>query len=43
MPVDVSRRAPWSRQLDAVRDAALVRDYGDPAFVLDGWTPMVEP
>ena len=39
-PVDVSRRHPYSRQLDAVRDAALLRNYRNPAFVLKGWQPQ---
>lgn len=38
-PVDISQRAPWSRQLDAEADAALIRNYSDPAWVLGGWSP----
>ncbi len=38
-PVDVSQRHAYSRQLDAVRDAALIGSYRDPAFVLKGWQP----
>jgi hypothetical protein len=34
-PVDVSRRHPASRQLDAETSAP----YRDPAWVLGGWTP----
>jgi hypothetical protein len=34
-PVDVSRRHPASRQLDAKTSAP----YRDPAWVLGGWTP----
>lgn len=41
-PVDVSRRHPVSRQLTMARDAALIADYRRPAFVLGGWTPVVE-
>lgn len=41
-PVDVSGRAPWSRQLDAGKDAKLIKDYSNPAFVLGGWTPKPE-
>lgn len=41
-PVDVSKRHPFSRQLDAVADAELIASYRNPAFVLNGWTP-VEP
>lgn len=38
--VDVSRRVSWSRQLDPVADAELIRNYSDPAYVLGGWTPQ---
>jgi hypothetical protein len=41
-PVDVSGRAAWSRQLDATRDAKLIKDYSTPAFVLGGWTPNLK-
>lgn len=41
-PVDVSHRAPWSRQLDKTNDAALIAQYSDPAFVLGGWKPVLE-
>jgi pectinesterase len=41
-PVDVSRRVPWSRQLDKAKDATLIDDYGRPEFVLAGWTPRLE-
>lgn len=37
--VDVSQRHKWSRQLDPVRDAAIIASYSDPAFVLNGWMP----
>ena len=40
-PVDVSKRAPFSRQLEQQRDAKLISDYGTPAFVLDGWQPQL--
>jgi pectin methylesterase-like acyl-CoA thioesterase len=40
-PVDVSRRAPWSRQLDQVGDAQVIGDYSNPAFVLGGWAPRL--
>ena len=36
---DVSKRHPYSRQLDAVKDADLIADYSNPAFVLGGWEP----
>ena len=38
-PVDVTRRHPASRQLDAIRDAATITQYRDPAWVL-GWKPQ---
>ncbi len=41
-PVDVSGRAAWSRQLDATKDAKLIKDYSNPAFVLGGWTPKLK-
>jgi len=37
--VDVSQRHPWSRQLDAVKDAETIANYSNPAYVLNGWTP----
>ena len=40
--VDVSKRVPWSRQLDKVRDAKLIADYSRPSFVLAGWEPKLE-
>ena len=39
-PVDVSQRHAYSRQLDAQKDAALIADYMNPAFVLKGWQPF---
>ena len=38
-PVDTSKRAPWSRQLDKVKDAKLIEDYSRPEFVFGGWKP----
>jgi pectin methylesterase-like acyl-CoA thioesterase len=39
-PIATATRLPLSRQLDRPRDAALIADYADPAFVLgDGWSP----
>lgn len=38
-PADVSRRHPYSRQLDATTDAATIKCYSTPAFVLKGWHP----
>lgn len=40
-PVDVSRRVPWSRQLDKEKDAKLIADYSRPEFVLNGWKPKL--
>lgn len=40
LPVDTSRRALYSCQLDSVNDAALIRCYRNPAFVLKGWKPF---
>ena len=39
--VDVSKRSPLSRQLDKVKDAKLIADYSNPAFVLGGWKPQM--
>jgi len=36
---DVRQRVAWSRQLDAIRDAEIIRNYSNPVFVLGGWTP----
>jgi pectin methylesterase-like acyl-CoA thioesterase len=40
--VDVSKRVPWSRQLDKMKDAKLISDYSRPSYVLAGWTPKLE-
>lgn len=37
--VDTSKRVPWSRQLDAQKDAEVIRSYSNPAFILNGWEP----
>jgi hypothetical protein len=42
MPVDVSRRVSWSRQLDAIEDAELIRNYNNPAVILGEWEPRFE-
>ncbi|GGY60607.1 pectinesterase family protein [Pseudoduganella albidiflava] len=42
-PVDTSARHPRSRQLDATRDAAVIAQYRDPAWVLGGWQPALAP
>jgi len=41
--VDVSQRRPFSRQLTQEQDAEIIADYGDPTFVLGGWTPVMAP
>ena len=38
-PVDTSKRHPYSRRLDKVSDAELIKNYRNPAFVLKGWSP----
>ena len=40
--VDVSKRVPWSHQLDKVKDAKRIADYSRPSFVLAGWEPKLE-
>jgi pectin methylesterase-like acyl-CoA thioesterase len=40
-PVDTSKRASWSRQLDKIKDAKLISDYSRPEFVLAGWKPKL--
>jgi hypothetical protein len=42
LPADVSSRHPSSRQLDPSADAALIRNYREPAYVLGGWNPAAE-
>jgi hypothetical protein len=39
-PVDVSQRKPESRQLTKERDADIIANYSNPAYVL-GWPPNV--
>jgi len=39
-PADVSRRAPYSRQLSMERDSGLIANYSRPSFVLEGWDPL---
>lgn len=38
-PVDVSGRHPYVRQLTLAKDAELIENYRNPAFVLKGWMP----
>ena len=40
-PTDVSKRSPLSRQLNKDKDARLISDYSNPAFVLGGWKPQL--
>ncbi|MEI9979325.1 MAG: pectinesterase family protein [Edaphobacter sp.] len=41
-PIDVSQRHAASRQLTKPQDAQIIADYSNPAFVLGGWTPVVD-
>jgi pectinesterase len=41
-PIDVSQRHPVSKQLKPPADAKTIADYSNPAFVLGGWTPVVD-
>jgi pectin methylesterase-like acyl-CoA thioesterase len=41
-PVDVTKRHPVSKQLTQPQDAQTIANYSDPAFVLGGWTPVVD-
>jgi pectinesterase len=41
-PIDVSQRHPASRQLTEPQDARIIANYRDPAFVLDGWNPLLD-
>ena len=38
--VDFSQRNEVSRRLDAVRDADIIKNYSDPAYILKGWNPV---
>ncbi len=38
-PIDVSKRAKFSRQLTMEKDKDLIENYSDPAYVLGGWNP----
>jgi pectinesterase len=40
--IDISKRHPISRQLSEPQDAKIIADYRNPAFVLGGWTPVVD-
>jgi hypothetical protein len=41
-PVDVSQRHKIVRQLRLPEDADVISNYRNPAFVLGGWTPVVQ-
>ena len=38
-PLDVSGRHEVMRQLDAVKDASIIKNYSTPKYVLNGWNP----
>jgi hypothetical protein len=40
--IDTSQRAAASKQLALPQDAETIANYSKPAFVLGGWTPVVE-
>lgn len=42
-PVDSGRRHPASRRLTMEKDAAIIADYRNPAYVLGGWVPGMAP
>ncbi len=42
MPIDASQRHPISRQLTMEKDAEIIRNYSNPAYVLEGWEPVLE-
>ena len=41
-PIDPSQRHPVSKQLTESQDGKIIANYSDPAFVLGGWTPVIE-
>jgi pectinesterase len=41
--VDVSKRSSASRQLTMKKDSKIISNYSNPAYVLDGWTPLMAP
>jgi hypothetical protein len=41
-PMDMTERAAASKQLTLAQDAETIANYSKPAFVLGGWTPIVE-
>ncbi|HEY4380096.1 MAG TPA: pectinesterase family protein [Acidobacteriaceae bacterium] len=40
-PIDTTQRHHVSKQLTQPQDAQTIANYSNPAFVLDGWTPVV--
>jgi len=42
-PVDMRARHPVSKRLTKDEDAQTIASYSDPAWVLGGWTPILEP
>jgi pectinesterase len=42
-PVDMSRRHPASRRLTMEKDAEVIANYRDAAYVLGGWAPKMAP
>ena len=42
-PIDTTQRHAVSKQLTQPQDAQTIANYSNPAFVLGGWTPVVEP
>ncbi len=41
-PIDTTQRHSVSKQLTMPQDAQTIADYSNPAFVLGGWTPVVD-
>jgi hypothetical protein len=40
-PIDTTQRHAASKQLTKAQDAQTIANYSNPAFVLDGWTPIL--
>ncbi len=41
-PIDVTQRHPVSKQLTKPQDEQTIANYSNPAFVLGGWTPVMD-
>ncbi len=41
-PVDTAKRHPASQQLTIEKDAGIIANYRNPAYVLGGWTPEID-